>query len=264
LLVLFLFGCTNFEHLSYDIPETRALQMESLKRVSPRPIRGESIEDFFRDKVGLIVPEGRSFPSGRAVPISPDGYYLTAWHVVDEGGFFLSNFVSLKPLPVGEVVEAKEYYRDELLPGRLVWKDEKSDLAIVKFDFRPQHVFSLSNTPVQPGENVFSGAVGTNSGLLLISSGMRVSDGVGNGPYQTAGSVSRVRRINGEEPALVYYSDLVARGGMSGGAVVNTTGNLVGVLIQIRGNFLSKPSTIFAMPSVASIREIVARDRSAE
>lgn len=258
---LFFSGCTNFDHLSYDIPETRALQRASLERVSPKPIQGESIEDFFRDKVGLIVPENQSFPSGRAVPITPDGYYLTAWHVVDQGDFSLSNFVSLKPLPVGKVVKAEDYYRDELHPGRVVWKDEANDLAIVKFDFRPKHLFSLSTRPLMMGENVFSAAVGTNSGVLLISSGDRLQDGVGNGPYQTAGSVTRITKGRGQGAPLVYHSDLVARGGMSGGAVVDERGNLVGVLMQIRAGFLGPPRTIFAMPGVRKIQEAIAEDR---
>lgn len=258
---LLLAGCTNFERLTYDLPETRELQRESLKRVSAKPIRGESIEDFFRDKVGLIVLGNQSFPSGRAVPITQDGYYLTAWHVVDQGNFSLSNFVSLKPLPVGRVVEAKDYYRDDLHPGRLVWKDEKNDLAIVKFDFEPKHTFSLSGAALKPGENVFSAAVGTNSGVLLVFPDMELKDGVGNGPYQTAGSVSRVQRSSDNNPTFVYRSNLVARGGMSGGAVVNATGDLVGILIQIQAGLLGSPSTIFSMLEAEKVRAIVEQDR---
>ncbi len=256
-------GCTNFENWGHDVPRIRELQKESLARVSPQPIRGQSVGDFFRDKVGLIAPADRRFPSGRAVPITADGYYLTAWHVVDRPGFSLSNFVSLKPLPVGEVVKAEDYYRDELHPGRVVWKSERADLAIVKFDFRPSHQFTLAGQSARAGEDVFSAAVGTNSGSLLISSNGGVGQGVGNGPYQTAGSILQVQHFANEpSPFYRYQSTLVARGGMSGGAVVNATGELVGVLIQIRSGFFSTPRTSFAMLNPTSVAEIITADRA--
>ncbi|MGJ8726616.1 MAG: S1 family peptidase [Roseibacillus sp.] len=259
---LMLGACTNFEEWNHDAPHIRDLQKQSMEGVAARPIAGQSIEEFFLDKVGLIASAKGGLPSGRAVPISSDGYFLTAWHVVDEGEFHLSDFVQLKPFPKeGVAFESKEYYRVDKHLGRAVWKDEKNDLAIVKFDYSPRQVFRLAGGQSAIGSQVFSAALGTNSGSLVVSGEAGVSDGVGNGPYQTAGTIFAVKAARGSRPASVYRSSLVARGGMSGGAVVNGDGLLVGVLTYINSGFLSPPTTAFSMLEAAAIQEIIAKDR---
>lgn len=258
---LSLLGCTDFKDWDKDTPSTRELQKKSLEGLSAAPIAGESIEEFFRDRVGLIASSRTGFPSGRAVPLSTDGYFLTAWHVVDEGKFYLSDFVQLKPLPEGVVFQAKDYYRVDKHLGRVVWYDEKVDLAIVKFDFetRAEHVFKLAGYESAAGVAVFSASVGTNSGTLLITE--KVEDGIGNGPYQTAGVVLNRRKVEASYPAIIYRSSLVARGGMSGGPAVDEAGNLIGIITRIHSVLYHAPTTSFAMLRAQDIAGIVAADR---
>ena len=260
---LLLSACTNFEQWNHDAPHIRDLQKKSLEGVAARPIAGLSIREFFLDKVGLISQAKRGLPSGRAVPISSDGYFLTAWHVVDEGAFYLSDFVQLKPLPKeGVAFKGKDYFRVDQLKGRVVWKDVKTDLAVVKFDYKPQYAFRFASGQSAIGSQVFSAAFGTNSGSLVVSGAEGASDGVGNGPYQTAGVIFGVKAVRGAKLAYVYRSSLVARGGMSGGAVVNSNGQLVGVLSYIKSGFFSPPSTAFSMVEAGVIQEIIAADRA--
>ena len=256
--IAFMGGCGHFDGWGHDSPHIRVLQEQSLVGLSSRPVAGQALDDFFRDKVGLILSGKSSFPLGRAVPLTRDGYYLTAWHVVDEGEFYLSNLVSLKPLPVGETVKASEYYRNDKHLGRLVWRDEVADLAIVKFDFEPLFIFRTRSTSPQIGDQVLSAAVGTNSGLLVVGEERAVGSGVGNGPYRTAGKVLNVRSFNSW---VRYRSDLVARGGMSGGAVVDAGGDLVGILTQIRAIPFRPPLTTFSMLREAEIGRILTKDR---
>ena len=260
---LILSACTNFEQWNHDAPYIRELQKKSLQGLPARPIAGLSIEDFFIDKVGLIAQAKGGLPSGRAVPISSDGYFLTAWHVVDEGAFYLSDFVQLKPFPKeGVAFAGRDYYRVDRHMGKVVWRDKKSDLAVVKFDYQPQYVFTFAGGRSEVGTKVYSAAFGTNSGSLVTSGIEGAGDGVGNGPYQTAGTIFGVETIRGSRPAFVYQSSLVARGGMSGGAVVNSAGQLVGVLSHINSGFFSPPTTAFSMAEAAAIQEIIANDRA--
>lgn len=259
LVFVSLVSCVNVNDWGQDAPHIRELQKKSLVGIPNKPIDGQGIEDFFRDRVGLIATAKKRLPTGRAVPISADGYFLTAWHVVDEGEFFLSDFVQLKSLPVGVVVKAKDYYRVDKHPGRVVWHDKKVDLAIVKFDFQIEHQFRLASYQGRDGSRVFSAAVGTNSGTLLVSDG--ISDGVGNGPYQTAGSILKSRSVGREKKGFVYGSTLVARGGMSGGPVVDIAGNLVGVITQIRPSIGAAPTTSFSMIAPSDIAELIRKDR---
>ena len=258
--ICLLSACSNVENWTYDKPSIRALQKESLVGIPAKPIAGQSLEEFFLDKVGLIVTSSNRFPSGRAVSITHDGYYLTAWHVVDEGEFFLSDFVILKPLPEGVAFKAEDYRRIDRHLGRVVWHDPKVDLAIVKFDFQSAHRFQLANYRSQIGGQVFSGAAGTNSGSLVTSEGRK--DGVGNGPFLTAGVILKSKNLKSDPAVVGYQSTLVARGGMSGGPVVDQTGNLIGIITKIHASLLSAPTTAFAMMSASKVGEIVTRDRN--
>ena len=252
-------GLTALNDRRDDNPKIRALQAASVSHFGDRPIAGRSIDAFFRDKVGLIALNGEALPIGRATPISPDGYYLTARHVAEEGDFRLSVAISQdNPFRVAEC------------PGRVVWQDRAADLAVVKFDYRPGHVFSPRQMPLHAGEAVFSGAGGLNSGVRFaprnpsgvynISDLMRES--FGNGDYRTAGKVTRLRVINKRPLRRIYESTLVGRGGMSGGPVVDDKGHLAGVITSGQARLFASPLTTFSMLDLTVLESILQGDRS--
>ncbi|MEM7143552.1 MAG: serine protease [Verrucomicrobiota bacterium] len=261
--LLFLAACASFPvERTFDNPEMRRLQAESLVDVPDYPIAGQSIDEFFSRKVAFI--ESDAGASGRAAPISRDGYFLTAAHVIDDGPFYFTNLVILKtipsPLTQSGSVLPNEYFLIENLPGRAVWSDKKSDLAIIHFDHRSPEYFQKMTDNIPEGTPVFAGS---NEGILFTE--QNVEDGVGNGPFETAGHVVAVKNARGDLPFTTYQSTLVGRGGMSGTPVVDDQGQLVGILTgllqTIHWNLKLETKARFSMIDPSLIQSIIARDR---
>ena len=259
-------GCSDFSvERGYDNPEIRELQKASIQGIAERPIAEQTLDDFFKGKVGLIENRSSHFPSGRAVPITADGYFLTASHVVDAGEFFLSKTVSLRPLPKGgEVMTAaqlKSYFRTVRYKGRLVWSDREADLAIVKFNCRPGELFKELTHLSEMRTVVFS-ATGSGTTRTLA----RTKDGIANGPFETAGEITKVTQFDsGEIPYAVYESTLVGRKGMSGAPVADSKGRLIGIITElqryIEWGFVPSTRTRFAMIDSDACEKMIADDR---
>lgn len=256
-------GCSDvgLRNWRYDNQTTRKLQARSIVGLPERPINGEEFGEFFKDKVVLIGEPGNPVPLGRSVPVTADGYMLTAWHVVDDGNFHWSDTVKLKPFPKKSgPFKRSDYLRENKYQGRVVWRDEDVDLAIVKFDHRPAAFLKAAEPPVQTGTTVFSGAEGLNGGVLVATS-ERFSEGIGNGPFKTAGKVTKVREKGGEIRRFIYHSTLVARGGMSGAPVVDDKGRLVGIVTRIHASLFSHPVTSFSMVDPEFLEKTIRQDR---
>lgn len=246
----------------YDNREIRELQQQSLAGLPERPIKGKGIKEFFSDKVALIRENSGLVPTGRAVPLTRDGYMLTARHVVEDGGFLLSDTVLLKPLPrKSGPFRYSDYFREDRHKGRVVWQDATMDLALVKFDYRPSAVFELAEAPLPKGARVFSGASGRNSGMLFATT-EHMKDGMGNGPYSTAGQVTGIGRKTASAPYHLYQSTLVGRGGMSGGPVVDEKGQLVGIVTSGHATLFSGFKTVFTMIDPDALGRLIRQDRS--
>ena len=252
-------GVNGLRYRRDDNRHVRALQQATLSQHGDRPIAGQSIEAFFKNKVGLVAVKGGPLPIGRATPITSDGYYLTAWHVVDNEDFYLScSSPDESPLTVVRH------------PGRVVWHDQAADLALVKFSYRPSAQFRAEKAPLKVGEPVFSGATGLNSGTrftLRNESGIYnlkdlLKNSFGNGHFVTAGTVTRIRFLHEPSVRTLYRSTLVGRGGMSGAPIVNRTGNLVGILTGGQANLFSKVTTSFSMIEPVALEAMINADRS--
>lgn len=251
-------GVDGLRDRRWDNERVRALQEASVSRYGERPIAGQSIDEFFRNKVGLIAIEGGELPVGRVVPISKDGYYLTAWHVVVDARFRLS-----ETHLVGNRIQVDER------PGRVVWHDPTADLAIVKFEVRPSTLFEI-RTPLEKGEAVFSGANGRNTGTLITKPNATgtydleesLKTAIGNGPFRTAGEVTSLTALEGQPSRVIYQSTLIGRGGMSGGPVVDRAGRLVGILTAVHAKLFSETKTSFSMIDPVALDAIVREDRS--
>jgi Do/DeqQ family serine protease len=172
-------------------------------------------DDFFRRFFGnpgdrddpaprQRVPRMRGLGSG--VIVSGDGYILTNNHVVDSA----------------------DDIRVELTDGRsfaakLIGKDKPSDLALIKIDATGLHTATVGNSDnVQVGDVVL--AVGNPLGVgqtvtMGIISAKGRSTGAGSGSYED-----------------FLQTDAPINQGNSGGALVNTKGELVGINSQILSN----------------------------
>lgn len=159
--------------------------------------------------------------SGSGVVISPDGYIVTNNHVVD-------NSTSIKVT----LNDKKEY------EANLVGKDPSTDLALIKINARELAFVPFGNSDsLSLGEWVL--AVGNPFGLESTV---------------TAGIVSAKGRsiniLDGDYPIESFIqTDAVVNPGNSGGALVNSLGELIGIntaIITQTGQF---EGYSFAVPS---------------
>jgi serine protease Do len=153
----------------------------------------------------------KAHSTGSGVIVDSNGYIITNAHLV-EGARVIR-------VTLDDMLRASYAYRvGELasitFDGRIVGLFEEADLALVKIDASGLPTISFANSDaVRPGQLVF--AVGSPEGFKNS-----VSMGV----------VSAVGRDSGmDENASFIQTDAAINPGSSGGALVDTNGNLVGI-----------------------------------
>ena len=159
--------------------------------------------------------------SGSGVIISPDGYIVTNNHVIEEGDKFN---VTLN--------DNREF------EAKLVGTDPATDLALLKIDEKnmPYLVFGNSDS-LRVGEWV-----------LAVGNPLELTSTV------TAGIISAKGRdiniISGQDAIEAFIqTDAAVNPGNSGGALVNTRGELVGINTAITSKTGSFVGYSFAVPS---------------
>jgi Do/DeqQ family serine protease len=191
-------------------PAVVTIRVEGRARVSPTQFDGDGQEffrRFFGDRFGNGTPQMPRAPRqrglGSGVIVTQDGYVLTNNHVIDSA----------------------DDIRVELNDGRsfkakVVGADKPSDLALLKVEQEGLPTLPLGNSDaVQTGDVVL--AVGNPLGIgqtvtMGIISAKGRSTGSGDGSYED-----------------FLQTDAPINHGNSGGALVNTRGELVGINSQI-------------------------------
>ena len=154
----------------------------------------------------IFYQKRKARSSGSGVVISPDGYVITNSHVVEKAS---EVFVSLKG--------GKEY------PAEIIGIDHISDIALLKLDGRDFSYANLSNSDeLIIGEWVI--ALGNPLGLFEIN----------NQPTATVGIISAVDMNFGEMQGGQVYKNMIQTDaainmGNSGGPLVNSQGNVIGI-----------------------------------
>jgi serine protease Do len=208
-------------------PAVVTIRTEGKARMSPTQFEGDDLfRRFFGDQFGQGDGGGRRMPQmrkqralGSGVIVTTDGYLLTNYHVV----------------------EGADDIRVELTDGRtlsakLVGSDKPSDLALLKVDGSNLHAVGIGNSDgVKVGDVVL--AVGNPLGVgqtvtMGIISAKGRSTGVGDGSYED-----------------FLQTDAPINHGNSGGALVNTKGELVGINSQILSNSDGNIGIGFAIPA---------------
>jgi serine protease Do len=203
--------------------------------------RNNSMDDFFDQFFGpgfgpSIIPEQRA--SGSGVLISEDGYIVTNNHVIsdDKGGVAPEINITLH--------NRKSY------KAKVIGRDPASDIAVLKIDDTklPYLVFGNSDN-IQLGQWVL--AIGYP--LTLETT---VTAGIISATGRSIGINSR-QLSKGTTPVENFIqTDAAVNQGNSGGALVNTNGELIGVNSAILAPNGTYAGYSFAIP-VAIIKKIV-------
>jgi S1-C subfamily serine protease len=158
-----------------------------------------------------VKPTERLSGSGSGVIISADGYIVTNRHVII--------------LPTGKAADSIkiELSDKRQVPARLVGMDTVTDLALLKVE-----VAGLSAIPVAD-----SAAVQTGDLVFAIGNPFRI------GITATMGMVSATKRSTSESTETIesyIQTDAAINPGNSGGALINASGQLIGINTAIYGN----------------------------
>ena len=175
--------------------------------------------EFFGDRMPQEQAPRRVEGVGSGVIVSNDGYILTNHHVVDGA-------IEIKV----ETTDNRSY------TAKLVGSDQPSDLAVLKIDAQNLPVLTLGDSDkVRVGDIVL--AVGNPLGI---------------GQTVTSGIISAKGRATGLSDGSFedfLQTDASINRGNSGGALVNTNGELVGINSQILSPSGGSIGIGFAIPS---------------
>ena len=197
-----------------------------VKTMYPARRSSQSYDPFYEFFFGRPqMPQGQSAPqqqgSGSGVIISPDGYIVTNNHVIDNS------------TDIEIVLNDKRTYKAEL-----VGTDPTTDIALLKIDAKNLPIIVMGNSDnLRVGEWVL--AVGNPFNLTSTV---------------TAGIVSaKARSINILDASMKIESfiqtDAAVNPGNSGGALVNTRGELIGINTAIASQTGSYSGYSFAVPT---------------
>jgi hypothetical protein len=196
----------------------------------------------------LVVAEARRV-SGTAFCVDPAGYFVTNAHVAGKTG----DTVKLVLLS-GEDGET-------VVSGRVVRVDETADLALLHCTSQTQ----LTALEVGTDEKLFETQEITVFGYPL-GKALALRNNEFPNITVSVGRISAIRRSK-NAPAAIQL-DAVINPGNSGGPVLNTRGQVIGVVVAKIGNtdlnlaipssqlstFLLRPDVTFARPAIAASR----------
>ena len=158
--------------------------------------------------------------AGSGVIISQDGYILTNNHVISVSSSESSYY------SIGEATEitVKLYNDETTYPATVVGSDAKTDLAVLKID----------------KDNLTAAELGDSDSVLVGEWCMAIGDPLGMESSVSSGLVSALNREVTDEEGKTYHviqTDAAINSGNSGGALVNSKGQVIGInTIKVSGS----------------------------
>lgn len=237
-VTLALSACTGPAPAPDPTPPTRDTYRYAAARISAVVItETDNISRWVRSRFAL-----RNAPvdadGGSATPITPDGYFLTADHV-------LNTAAGRKVFVI--------YGRGDHLrgaPARIVWRSRDSDMAVLKapIDTPRYYRFTPSGQWLPEGTPVIHAGIAT---------------GFDSEPGKLASSIPPASTLSGRRR---FKHDIPLRPGDSGGAVLDARGRLVGINSAVE--FLVPLETAFFIesegfrPNPTRIAKVIESDRA--
>ena len=216
--------------VSVAAPAVVTIRATGKARVSPTDFEGQFQEpdDLFRRFFGDQFP-GRG---QRGTPRMPRQRALGSGVIVTTDGFILTN---------NHVVDSADEIKVELTDDRtvtakLVGTDKPSDLALLKIQASNLHPIAVGN----------SDAVRVGDVVLAVGNPLGVGQTVTMGIISAKGRSTNVGDVGYED---FLQTDAPINHGNSGGALVNTKGELVGINSQILSSNEGNIGIGFAIPS---------------
>lgn len=163
--------------------------------------------------INSVFNRGTSVASaeGSGIIISEDGYILTNNHVVNS-----SSNSSFYAVEEASKVTVKLYNDDTEYEAKIIGTDEQTDLAVIKID----------KTGLAAAE------LGDSDGVQVGEFAMAIGNPLGLSSTVTSGIISAVNREVTDEDGNTYVAiqtDASINSGNSGGALVNSQGQVIGV-----------------------------------
>ncbi|HEY1138793.1 MAG TPA: DegQ family serine endoprotease [Lysobacter sp.] len=188
----------------------------------------DEIPEFFRRMLPPGIFEG---PGGPQMPDAPRGFSMGTGFIISNDGYVLTNHHVVEG---AETVTVKLSDRREF-KAKVVGSDQQSDVALLKIDAKGLPMLRMGDSAhLKPGQWVV--AIGSPFGL---------------DQSVTAGIVSAVGRANpyaDQRYVPFIQTDVAINRGNSGGPLLNTSGEVVGINSQIFSNSGGYMGVSFAIP----------------
>ncbi len=220
-------GYVNFEAAA-DKASKAVVHIKTEKKLSPTqntsPFGSDLFDQFFGGRGQQFLRQEPMQGSGSGVIISPDGYIITNNHVVDGAD------------EVTVVMNSKK-----TLKAKVVGKDASTDLAVIKVEEENLPYLSYGNSDeVRLGQWVL--AVG-----YPLSLETTVTAGIVSAKYRNIG-INQSKSGSSAVESFIQ-TDAAVNPGNSGGALVNASGELIGINSAIASPTGSYAGYSFAIPS---------------
>ncbi|MCB0516074.1 MAG: Do family serine endopeptidase [Chitinophagales bacterium] len=209
----------------------KSVQSVSASGGSMDPFQGFFDDDFFspffRNAPGGSAPRQRE-ATGSGVIISPDGYIVTNNHVIEDA---TEVEVSL--------------YDNRIYPATVVGSDPNTDIALIKIDDSQLPILELGNSDdAQVGEWV-----------LAVGNPFNLASTVTAGIVSAKGRNLDILHTNSAIESFIQ-TDAAVNPGNSGGALVDVSGNLIGINTAIATPTGTYAGYSFAVP-VNIVRKVI-------